>query len=101
VEGVFKSSSSCFMTSRRPGKGLLGSSEGRIGKVADLGVLSWGKVGLGDFGVWMVGVGGTGGIWSVEAMVAGGGPSVIGDHVCQMNDSRDTIRRRYLQRRCE
>lgn len=53
--GVFKSSS-CLMTSSRPGCGLLGSSDGRV---ADLGVLRAGRLGLGDLGVMMVGVGGT------------------------------------------
>ena len=47
VMGVFMSSSSCLITSRRSGKGLLGNCEG---KVADFGVLRAGKAGLGDLG---------------------------------------------------
>ena len=56
--GVLRSSST-FTTSRWPGTGLLGSSEGRV---ADLGVLRAGRVGFGDFGdmVLIVGVGGSG-----------------------------------------
>ena len=45
-------SSSCFITSSKPGAGLLGSSEGRV---ADLGVLSAGSSGFGERGVRMVG----------------------------------------------
>ena len=60
--GVLMSSSSCLITSSRPGSGLIGSSEGRV---AVLGVLRAGKVGLGDLGASAVGevvlmVGGTG-----------------------------------------
>ena len=56
--GVFRSSS-CLITSRWPGIGLLGNSEG---SVAEQGVLREGKDGLGDLGdvVLMVGVGGRG-----------------------------------------
>ena len=56
--GVLRSSST-FTTSRWPGTGLLGSSEGRA---ADLGVFRAGKFGFGDFGdmVLIVGVGGSG-----------------------------------------
>ena len=56
--GVLRSSST-FTTSRWPGTGLLGSSEGRV---ADLGVFKAGKVGFGDLGdmVLIVGVGGSG-----------------------------------------
>ena len=50
--GVFISSSSCFMISRRPGSGLLGSSDGRL---AVFGVLRAGKAGLGDSGESAVG----------------------------------------------
>ena len=45
-------SSSCLITSSKPGAGLLGSSEGRV---ADLGVLSAGSSGFGERGVRMVG----------------------------------------------
>ena len=45
--GVFMSSSSCLITSRRSIKGLFGSCDG---KVAEEGVLRAGSVGLGDFG---------------------------------------------------
>ena len=56
--GVLRSSST-FTTSRWPGTGLLGISEGRV---ADLGVFKAGKFGFGDFGdtVLIVGVGGSG-----------------------------------------
>ena len=75
--GVLRSSS-IFTTSRWPGTGLLGSSEGRVadlarwpgtgllgsseGRVADLGVFRAGRFGFGDFGdmVLIVGVGGSG-----------------------------------------
>ena len=51
VIGVLMSSS-CFITSSRPGIGLFGSSEGRV---ADLGVLSAGSSGFGERGVRIVG----------------------------------------------
>ncbi len=83
--GVLMSSSSCLITSSRPGSGLLGSSEGRL---AVLGVLRAGKVGLGDLGVSAVG--------EVVLMVGGVGLGEVGDMMavelerssCQMNDSR-------------
>lgn len=78
------SSSSCLITSSRPGSGLLGSSEGRL---AVLGVLRAGKVGLGDLGVSAVG--------EVVLMVGGAGLGEVGDMMavewrppCQLNDSK-------------
>lgn len=67
VIGVFVSSS-CLMTSRSPGAGLLGSSDGNV---ADLGVLSGGSSGLGERGVWIVGTAcfGDGGFDEVEGMM--------------------------------
>ena len=84
--GVLISSSSCLMISSRPGRGLLGSSEGRL---AVLGVLRAGKVGFGDFGESAVG--------EVVRMVGGRGLGEgLGDMMamewegrsCQMNDRR-------------
>ena len=46
--GVFISSSSCLITSRRSGRGLLGSCDGRV---VSLGVLRAGRFALGDLGV--------------------------------------------------
>ena len=88
--GVFMSSSSCFIPSSRPGRGLLGSSEGRL---AVLGVLRAGKVGFGDLGVSAVGevvlmVGGAGmggaGLGDARAMMA----VELKRPSCQLNDSR-------------
>ena len=69
--GVLMSSSSCLMTSSRPGSGLLGISEG---KLVIIGVLRAGKAGFGDLGVSAVGgvvlmVGGIG-LGEVGAMVS-------------------------------
>lgn len=83
--GVLMSSSSCFIISSRPGRGLLGSSEGRL---AVLGVLRADKVGFGDLGVSAVG--------EVVLMVGGAGLGEAGDMMavelnrrsCQLNDSR-------------
>ena len=83
--GVFMSSSSCFMISSRPGRGLLGSSDG---KLAVAGVLRAGKAGFGDLGVSAVG--------EVVLMVGGIGSGEAGDMMavemerrsCQMNDTR-------------
>ena len=65
--GVFISSCSCLMTSRRPGRGLFGSAEGRA-RVAVLGVFKAGNSGFGDLGILMVG--GTGFVGSAEGMIA-------------------------------
>ena len=70
VMGIFMSSSSCLITSRRSGKGLLGNWEG---KVAEFGVWRAGRAGLGDFGVAVEGdvvlmVGGTG-FFSVSSAI--------------------------------
>ena len=51
VIGV-RASSSCLITSRRPGAGLFGSSDG---SGADLGVFRAGSSGFGERGVSMVG----------------------------------------------
>ena len=83
--GVFMSSSSCLMTSSRPGSGLLGNSEGRV---AVLGVLRAGKAGFGDLGVSASG--------EVVLMVGGRGLGEVGAMMaveldrpsCQMNDTR-------------
>ena len=83
--GVFMSSYSCFMTSNRPGSGLLGNSDGRL---SVLGVLRAGKAGFGDLGVSAAGevvliVGGRG-FGEGGAMMA-----VKSDRPpCQMNDAR-------------
>lgn len=79
------SSSSCFITSSRPGSGLLGSSEGRL---AVLGVLRAGRAGFGDLGVSAVG--------EVVLIVGGTGLGEAGDMMavelerppCQLNDWR-------------
>ena len=80
-------SSSCLTTSRSPGAGLLGSSEGRV---ADRGVLSGGRSGFGERGAWMVGMSGWGDIavGEAEGMVACRRPSRIVGRRYQMNDSR-------------
>ena len=86
--GVFISSSSCFMISRRPGSGLLGSSDGRL---AVLGVLRAGKAGLGDSGESAVGE------VTVVLMVGGMGSGEVGAMMaveldrtsCQTDDARD------------
>ena len=83
--GVLMSSSSCFIMSKRPGSGLLGSSEGRL---AVMGVLRAGKAGFGDLGVSAVG--------EVVLMVGGRGLGEVGGMMavelerpsCQLNDSR-------------
>ena len=82
--GVLMSSSSCLITSSRPGSGLLGSSEGRL---AVLGVMRAGKVGFGDLGV---------SVGEVVLMMGGIGLGEAGDMMavelerasCQMNDLR-------------
>ena len=51
VIGV-RASSSCLITSRRPGAGLFGSSDG---SGADLGVFSAGSSGFGERGLLIVG----------------------------------------------
>lgn len=58
--GVFMSSSSFLITSRRSGRGLLGSCEGRV---VDFGVLRTGKEGLGDLGV---------AVWGEVVLMVGG-----------------------------
>ena len=85
--GVFMSSSSCFMTSNRPGSGLLGNSEGRL---SVLGVLRAGKAGFGDLGASAVGevvlmVGGGEGFGEVGAMMA---VELVDTPPCQSNDAR-------------
>ena len=77
VIGVL-ASSSCLMTSRSPGAGLRGSSEGRV---ADLGVLSGGRSGFGERGVCMVGRSGFGdvGFGEAEGMIACRRPWMIYD----------------------
>ena len=80
-------SSSCLTTSKSPGTGLLGSSEGRV---ADLGVLSGGRSGFGERGAWMVGMSGLGdiGVGEVEGMMACRRPTRILRRRYQTNDPR-------------
>ena len=68
VMGVF-TSSSCLITSRCPTAGLFGSSDGRV---AETGVLSEGRLCLGDrgdLGTLMVGVGRAGVVSVTEDMM--------------------------------
>ena len=69
--GVFMSSS-CLITSRRPGNGLVGRAEGRA-RGAVLGVSRAGESGCGDLGVLMVG----------RAGLVGGGGEAEGMFACR------------------